>query len=214
MSKNKYKYIIWDWNGTLFDDVHLCVDIMNKILKKRNLQSLSIERYKQVFDFPVKDYYQKLGFDFKKESFEKLGLEFIDEYNNKRFEGQVHEHVYELVQKIQAKGIKQFILSAREHNKLLEDLKHFGIYNFIEDVSGLDNHFAGSKVKLGEDLLKKHNIRNDECVLIGDTVHDAEVAQKLNIDCILIASGHHTFERLKKVGLHVLHTFHEIESFL
>ncbi len=214
MNKNKYNYIIWDWNGTLFDDVRLCVDIMNKILKKRNLQSISIERYKQVFDFPVKDYYQKLGFNFESETFEKLGIEFIDEYNQRRFECNLHEHVVRLLPHLQNKGIKQFILSAREHTKLLEDLKYFGISEFIEDVSGLDNHFASGKVQLGKDLLQKHSIPNTDCVLIGDTIHDAEVARKLNVDCILIASGHHTFERLNALGLNVVHSFYEIKKLL
>ncbi len=214
MNKNKYNYIIWDWNGTLFDDVHLCVDIMNNILKKRNLQTLSVEGYKQVFNFPVKDYYQKLGFDFEKESFEKLGIEFINEYNQRRFECNLHDYVVRLLPQLQDKGIKQFILSAREHNKLLEDLRYFGISEFIEDVSGLDNHFAGGKVLLGENLLQKHNIPNTDCVLIGDTIHDAEVAQKLNIDYILIASGHHSIEHLNTLGLNVVQSFYEIEKYL
>ncbi|MCF6241904.1 MAG: HAD family hydrolase [Bacteroidales bacterium] len=214
MSKIKYNYIVWDWNGTLFDDLRLCVDIMNNILKRRNLQSISIERYKQVFDFPVKAYYQKLGFDFEKESFENLGTEFIEGYNQKRFECKLHDSVHELLHLLQGKGVKQFILSAREHNKLLDDLKYFAIYKFIEDVSGLDNHFAGGKVQLAKKLLQKHNIPLTECVLIGDTVHDAEVAKKVGIDCILVSYGHQSYERLSITGLPTVHSFSEIANYL
>ena len=62
----KYKHVIWDWNGTLVDDTWLFVDIMNGVLKDRNLQGITLDDYRNVFDFPVEDYYTKLGFNFQK----------------------------------------------------------------------------------------------------------------------------------------------------
>ena len=67
---NKYKHIIWDWNGTLINDVWLAVEIMNSILASRNIPLISHEKHKEMFDFPIKNYYQKLGIDFNKELFE------------------------------------------------------------------------------------------------------------------------------------------------
>ena len=66
----KYKHVIWDWNGTLVDDTWLFVDIMNGVLKDRNLQGITLDDYRNVFDFPVQDYYTKLGFNFSEEAFE------------------------------------------------------------------------------------------------------------------------------------------------
>ena len=77
---NNYKHIIWDWNGTLVDDVWLVVEIMNKMLKKRHLPGIDSKKYREIFDFPVIKYYIKLGFDFSRESFEDLTIEFIGEY--------------------------------------------------------------------------------------------------------------------------------------
>ena len=70
MESSKYTHVIWDWNGTLLDDNWLCVEVMNTLLSSRNLPLLTLERYRDIFDFPVKNYYEKLGFNFKKESFE------------------------------------------------------------------------------------------------------------------------------------------------
>ena len=60
----KHKHIIWDWNGTLINDVWLVVEAMNKMLKKRNLPKIDSKKYREIFDFPVTEYYSKLGFDF------------------------------------------------------------------------------------------------------------------------------------------------------
>ena len=51
--------IIWDWNGTLLNDTELCKNIVNNLLRERGKELLSTERYKEIFNFPVKDYYAK-----------------------------------------------------------------------------------------------------------------------------------------------------------
>ena len=87
----KFRHIIWDWNGTLVDDTWLFVDIMNGVLKNRNLPIITLEDYRNVFDFPVKDYYLKLGFDFSDEPFESSGLDFIKIYDSRKFEPELFE---------------------------------------------------------------------------------------------------------------------------
>ncbi len=80
---NKYTHVIWDWNGTLLNDVAWCMTRINVMLKSRGLSTLdSIEMYHRVFGFPVKDYYERVGFDFEKEPFEALAAEYIELYHS------------------------------------------------------------------------------------------------------------------------------------
>ncbi len=214
MSINNYEYVIWDWNGTLFDDVALCVDIMNGILLKYNLPRISVEKYRSFFDFPVENYYKKLGFDFRKDSFEKLGIEFIEQYNRRRFESNLHKGAHELLKTFNKLGIQQFILSAREHNSLIDDLKYYNVFSYILDISGLDNHLAGGKLALGVKMMNKLDINPEKCLLIGDTKHDAEVAAGLKIDCILLAHGHHNFKQLSMMNVPVFDNFQELKEYI
>ena len=86
MQIKNYQHIIWDWNGTLLNDVQMCSDIMNNLLKVRSLPTITLEKYKEIFTFPVKDYYIKAGHNFENESFEKIGKDFIDEYEKRKTE--------------------------------------------------------------------------------------------------------------------------------
>ena len=54
---NKYDHVIWDWNGTIIDDAYLCVEVMNQVLKNRDLPLINISSYRKNFCFPVKKYY-------------------------------------------------------------------------------------------------------------------------------------------------------------
>ena len=196
--------VIWDWNGTLLNDLDLCVASINSLLKKRELELLNHNSYKEVFAFPVKDYYAAVGFDFSKEDFAIPAREFIDLYNNKVANCTLHNDAFKVLNRIQNKGIRQFVLSAMQENMLEQTLKEQQIFDYFEGIAGLNHHYATSKIERGEELIKKHRIDKNQTTMIGDTIHDFEVAEQLGIKCILIANGHQSAERLKSTGTTVI----------
>lgn len=212
--KSRIKYLIWDWNGTLFNDVDLGVSIINNLLKNNNLPPITYDRYRNIFTFPVYKYYQEAGFDFNKISFEILGRMFIEQYERRKFEMNLFEGAREILHYAKDKGIKQSILSAYKHDTLIEVLQHYDILKFFENVSGLDNIYAGSKERLGLDLRKKINLNKEEILFVGDTLHDADVAKAMNVECILISNGHQSPEKLKANGNVVISSISELKNFI
>ncbi len=192
--------VIWDWNGTLLNDIDFCVSTINILLKKRDLPLLNLESYKEVFSFPVKDYYQVIGFDFGKEDFSIPAREFIDLYDNGVSNCLLHNSAIEVLNHFKNMGIKQFVLSAMKQNMLEQTLKQQNIYHFFEGVAGLNDHYGVSKIERGQQLITEFNIEKSNTRIIGDTIHDFEVAQSLGIPCILIADGHQSEVRLKSTN--------------
>jgi len=206
--------IIWDWNGTLLNDLDLCVSSINVLLEKRNLPVLSARKYKEVFSFPVRDYYEAIGFDFGKEDFEVPAMEFIDLYEKGVEKCTLQNGALEILNFLKEKGMRQFVLSAMHQEMLERTLKHNGIFRFFEGVAGLGDHFAVSKVQRGRQLIGQFNIETENTWMIGDTIHDFEVAQELGIRCILVADGHQSQERLLKTGVTVLDELKKLQEFL
>ena len=205
-----YKHIIWDWNGTLINDVWLVVGIMNKMLKKRQLPRIDLKKYREIFDFPVTKYYLKLGFDFSAESFEELTDEFISEYYRRFNECKLFDEAEEVLQKIRDRGISQSILSASKEDVLIEKIKHYGIDKYFCRIIGLENHYAESKVERGKKWIAKLNLNPQEVLLVGDTIHDYDVSKYIGCDCLLVANGHHNYEKLAKLEVDVISTLKEI----
>jgi len=207
---SKISNIIWDWNGTLMDDLDLCIKVMNVSLAKRNMRLLTKEYYREIFDFPVEGYYQRLGFDFANDSFEKLSVEFIGNYNQYQYESKLFDKTESLLSALKNKGVKMYILSARDGDQLRKNLEHYNVFHYFEDISGLKDIYAHSKVENGLQLIENQNIKKDETVMIGDTIHDAEVAKKLGLDCVLLNRGHQNNEKLIKTGFPVYENFEEL----
>lgn len=214
MHKKKYNTIIWDWNGTLLNDAEICLQVMNLLLEAREMPLLDIEKYKEIFTFPVKDYYINAGFDFEKEPFEKPALEFIDHYHKLLPTAKLYDYTVEVLDKLNAAGYNMFILSAMEQESLVKSVTNLGIKPIFKAIVGIDDHFAKSKIQRGKETFKKYNIKAENTLFIGDTLHDKEVATALNCDCILIANGHQNKFRLCINGNKVLSDIKDVPDFI
>ena len=209
-SRNSCTHILWDWNGTLLNDVDIVIDAMNSLLKRRNLLALDEEKYKNIFTFPVKEYYAQLGFDFSLEPFEELATEYITTFNSDKYQFSLHSGVEEVLQFISSLGINQSVLSASKEQELIEAVNKLNIADYFERIAGLNNHFAISKVERGKDLLVELNLKPHEVLLIGDTIHDYEVAKEIGCKCLLVCNGHQSYQRIKACGARIIESITDV----
>ena len=211
---NKYRHIIWDWNGTILNDVDYCRKIINGILLENGLPELSLNKYREIFTFPVQDYYEAAGLDFSKKSFEVLGKEFIDKYEASKLNCNLQDNAVEVLDLIHTNGIGQSVLSAYLHSNLVKILDHYKLAQYFDNIIGLDNIYAGSKTHLGLMLIDQLKIPGNEILFIGDTLHDAEVAEAMGVNCVLISNGHQVHEKLNSTFNNVLENLNELRQFL
>ncbi len=209
MKTLKPDYIIWDFNGTILDDVQTGIDSVNLLLRNRNLQEIpNADAYRRVFGFPIRNYYQRLGFDFTKEPYEAVAVEWVEEYLKNVPNAPLCPGVLETLEFFRQLKIPQIILSATKLEMLEMQLKQLGIRDYFEEVMGLDNIYATSKAELA--ICWKEQHRFARTVMLGDTVHDVEVATRMDGECILIEGGHQTREVLETSGCQVVHNLFEI----
>lgn len=187
---DKYTDIIWDWNGTLIDDVHWSIESMNKVLLKRGLKPIeTLEEYQYAFEFPVINYYKNLGFDFNKYPFEELSKEFINNYYGKGMENcNLHKNTKLVLKEIKNIGINQIILSASEINNLKNQLDNYNIDKYFSRILGIENIYAKSKFSIAKKYVE--NKDRKKVLFIGDTHHDKEIAENLDCDFIFVEFGH------------------------
>ena len=204
------KHVIWDWNGTLLDDAWLCVSVVNQLLESRGLPALSLAQYQEVFDFPVRDYYPRIGFDFSREPYEALAHEFIEAYERRRLQCRLQEHARQAIQLLRARGVEQSVLSAYRQSSLHELIVHYSLEGVFTHVVGLDDQFAHGKLDLGRKLADQLGPDKTGIVLIGDTTHDFEVATAMGIECLLVPSGHQSRPRLEACGTRVLDSLQDL----
>ncbi|MBW7909611.1 MAG: HAD family hydrolase [Kiritimatiellae bacterium] len=213
-AQNCIRHIVWDWNGTLLDDTDLCIEIMNELLDERAMPRINRERYREVFDFPVQDYYARLGFNFAKDPFEIVGAEFIRRYEEQRTTAPLHAAARATLQALEINGFSQSVLSAYRQDTLESLLAHFRIRPHFDDVIGSDNVYALGKIERGKQWIETRDITPSSVLLIGDTRHDFEVAEAMHCPCLLIAAGYHSRARLEPLSAPVVNTLSEVPAWI
>jgi phosphoglycolate phosphatase len=213
--ERRYDHVIWDWNGTLLDDVAFSVELLNGLLDQGGLPRIDLARYRAIFDFPIRLYYERAGFDLTSDgAFERLGSAWMAAYERGRLGCPLHEGARELLAAIRSANITQSIVSAYLRNSLETIVGHFRLDEYFVRVLGLDDIWARSKLDLGRGWLRELGLPPARILLVGDTLHDLEVARALDIDCALVAVGHQSSQRLRQGTSQVFDSLADLRAVL
>ena len=209
----KYDHIIWDFNGTILDDVDTGLRSVNKLLGDRGLPTLESKRsYRAVFGFPIIDYYRRLGFDFEAEPYEVIAPLWVEQYMINVKDAPVFEDVRDTIFYLDERKIPQTLLSATERNMLLCQLETLGLRDTFAEVLGRDDIHAASKGGVAQEWRDRHP--GEKTLMIGDTDHDLQVARQIGADCVLVCRGHQSGEYLKSLGVPVFDSLSQLIKYM
>lgn len=201
----KYDFVLWDWNGTLLDDLEMNLEVMRELMLENDLQNVPPkEFYLEHFGFPVGDFYELLGFDFSKIDYQKLADDYVKKYDEKFASTHLFENAEKTLKTLFENGVRQAVISATGHERLVRQVKRFEISKVFDAVLGTENDLGKGKTAVAEEWLKKSGADPKRTVFIGDTLHDLETANAIGCDCIFIARGHNSKKRLLSRGITVL----------
>lgn len=211
----RYTHLIWDWNGTLLDDVQLGVEAMNAQLARHELPPLhGVDEYREIFCFPIVDYYRKVGFDFARTPFSELAQEWMDYYQPRSLQCSLMDGAQDCLYSLRKQGISQFVLSASHLEKLCEQIACYPIAEYFDEILGIGDIYAKTKADLALHWVKESGVDAKRLLFVGDTLHDWEVARAVGADCILYTRGHQSRKRLERVGCPLLDDLRKLPSLL
>jgi phosphoglycolate phosphatase len=160
----------------------------------------------------VSDYYKKAGVDFNKHNWDEVAMEFISNYRKNVVGAKINYDATAILKYLSEKNIRQFILSAMEQEFLTETVGQRLDHNIFEEIVGLNNHYAHTKVENARLLVDKLGLSKNEMLIIGDTLHDYEVAESAGIRCVLYSGGHQSRKRLESSGSMIIDSLDEVRE--
>lgn len=203
----KYDCIIWDWNGTLLDDVSASLSSVNDMLRERGMQEMDIVRYRECIGIPIKVFYEHV-FDLSKEDYGQLLAQYNEGYLRHLGGCGLSAGSREALDYFRNAGSLQIIVSSSNNSQLTENVEKYGITEYFDAILGSDNYLAESKIERAEKYIASHGISSP--LVIGDLEHDCVLAREVGADCVLLTSGHEKTSRLKKSGARVVDSLTEM----
>ena len=211
---NDFDTVIWDFNGTLLDDVGICMDSVNTLLRRRGLKTLgSVAEYHAVFRFPVIDYYRAVGFDIGEDGsgYDPIAHEWVREYLSREKDIGLYPGARETLGALKDAWIRQAIVSATEYGMLMSQLDRLGVTELFDGVVGTGDIYASSKIEAAKKWASGRDL--SFAVMIGDTPHDMDTAAALRVPFAAVSWGHAAREAVPD-GVPVFDDFREIREYL
>ena len=201
MPARRPTYVLWDWNGTLLDDTQAALATLNIMLKRRGAKPIALDFFRDHFAFPCRPFYDMIGMHVEDDEWDALAKEYHDVYAEQP--KKLNRETIAALERVKAAGAKQSIISALRQDLLDEVTAQMGVAQYMECIYGVDNLDGASKLDRALELMNRIAPavgEQPDVVLIGDALHDKEVADALKVRCVLCGQGSHASWRLRKVA--------------
>ena len=152
------------------------------------------KKYREIFGFPVKDYYKRAGFDFSLISFDELAKEYMEIYQPLSDSCRLRRGAQETVDALKKRDRKRDTFRFQNRLSFAADEEN-GNQGYI---GGVRNGGYTGRRQGGACTEVRRDRPDGKISFIGDTPHDAEAAEAAGADCILLAGGHKQAEQLER----------------
>jgi phosphoglycolate phosphatase len=205
-------HVVWDWNGTLLDDLTCCVEVANRLLTEFGLPTLDgVAGYHAAFRFPIVDYYAVLGFDTSPGgNFDAAAHRYIDLYAHAATACSLHDGALDALIALRDAGVGQVVVSASQQQNLEAQMAPFGLDAWLDGAHGIDDIYAASKEGVARAWLATSGADPADVVFVGDSEHDLQIARALGAGCVLYSGGHHAREHLASLGAPVVDDLRDV----
>ena len=206
--------IIWDWNGTILNDVDNNVNAVNTLLQKRNLTIITKEEYRRKIKIPIKQFYNDIGLETNDpEIYNLITIDYWKYYNmGYKNNTKVNNGLENILNKLKENNINNYLLSATQQDELKKQVESKGMETFFKMIIGNSNSEVKNKLEKAKELIKIENIKINSTILVGDMISDYELAEKLGIKCVLYSNGHQEIKIER--GIDVINDFEEIYNYI
>ena len=183
------------------DDTEAALATLNIMIAERGGTPIGMPFYLDNFAFPVRPFYDRIGITAHDEDeWNAIAREYHETYL--RQPKALNRGAFAALDMAKAAGCRQSILSALRQDLLDEQTREYGIDGYFERICGSNNLHGASKVVRAREFLAELRASGagEAFVMIGDAVHDKEVADAIGVPCVLCSVGSHAGWRLREIA--------------
>ncbi len=182
--------IIFDWSGTLVDDLPAVLKASNYVLTQSGKTAMSLDQFRAEFSLPFKKFYDRHTPDVP---MEQLELWFHHEFGQSQESVVELPHAREFLEFCRAHQLRTFLLSTVHSDYFATQCKVTGFDAFL-DKPYTDVWDKREKI---HEILIENNLKPDETLFIGDMEHDIETARHGGIHSCAVLTGYNTLDQLR-----------------
>jgi len=209
------RHVIWDWNGTLFDDLNIVVAAVNASLWQFGAGPITADDYRDHYTRPVHRFYERLlDREVTAAEWQSIDVAFHEAYRRRLGDARLTRDARAVIERLDRIEATQSVLSMWWHDELIPFVAAHGISDRMIRVDGNRGEAGETKaVHLARHIEALAGIIDGlsptDCLVVGDSLDDARAAQEVGVSCVLYDGGSHHHSELVGAGVPVAATLSE-----
>ncbi len=181
--------LIFDWSGTLVDDLAPVIGATNRVLRDHGLPELTREEFRRRFRLPFTEFYHEV---LPGVPLEELDARFHETFVQLQHAVTPLPGAFEFLEYCRSSGRRLFLLSSIKREHWEEQSARLGVEPFFEQayVAVMDK-----RAMIGR-ILQDHRLDPAETAFVGDMIHDVETARHGGVMSIAVLTGYDSIEKL------------------
>ena len=195
---SKYKYLLFDLDGTITDSFDSVANSFIYALSFYGIKVTDKSQLRPILGPPLKDSFMNL-FGFTSEDAEKAVEKYRERYEvYNTLENRLYEGMDKFLRLLYQSDYKLILATSKPEKYAVKILEYFNICNYFHSVCGASfDKTRNDKIDILKYALEKNAIYDiSSAVMIGDRKYDLEAAAELGIDCIGVLYGYGDYEEL------------------
>ena len=194
--KTRFELIIFDWDGTLSDSVGLITDLMIQSFLLHNVSPPSRMEVADILGIKLSEAFKILLKEKDQNASELILNSYIDLYNQSSNKVKLFDGVELGIKELHRYGYKIAIATGGGRNYLDSCLAQTSIKDFINVTKTSDDCFSKPHPQMCNQILNELIIEPEKSIVIGDSIHDLQMAKNAGISSLAVTYGAHKQDSL------------------
>jgi len=195
-------HVVWDWNGTLLDDLDQVIAAVNETLRELGESPISAVMYGAHYQRPVRRFYESLlGRVVPDHEWHLIDELFHNAYRSQLPNVTLAPDATEALEAVDSAGHTQSLLSMLLHDDLVDMASTFGVDRFMRRIDGLRGARGVQKLASLESHIDALGLTTGDVLIIGDALDDVAAAKAAGSRCVMYDRGTFPREQIRHAGV-------------
>jgi phosphoglycolate phosphatase len=194
---NRFKLLVFDWDGTVIDSTGLIVLSIQNACRDLDLPVPKDEDARHVIGLGLQPALSYLLPSVGEETYPLVAQRYRYHYLARDHEAPLFGGVKELLHKLRQRGHTLAVATGKSRAGLDRSLRHVGLQPLFDATRCADESFSKPHPAMLHELMTDLLVSPEETLMIGDTTHDLDMAANAAVAGLAVGYGAHPMEQLR-----------------
>lgn len=189
MQQKKHQLYVFDWDGTVMDTTGLIAQGMQQACVAMGYSQPDLNACRETIGLPFSESFARVLPEFRHERIDEFLTAYRNWYLQREAKVEVVEGLENLFERMTAAGLRLAVATGKSRAGLIRVFERTGLEKYFEATVTADESFPKPNPAMLEQLSDETGVDVREMVMIGDSIHDLQLAQNARCDAVAVTWG-------------------------